>query len=293
MMSADRLSRRIGGIRYSGRVRGGYDGGMADLAVNSAAEAMAATIAAAHEARAPYAPLPDARCGDFAFAYAVQDRLVAYRREAGGGEIIGWKIGFTTPHIQAQAGIAEPGAGALLASGWRASGAALRRADFVHLGLEGEIAVRVGEAFPETAPVTLEQAATRLESVAAAFEVTDDRNADWSRMEAASLIADNIWNIGVVVGPPAPAAAYGPLIGRKGVLTINGEVREEAVSEDAGGDPLAIVAWLGAHLARRGQPLRPGQWIMTGSFVATTFPKVGDRYEFAVDGLEPAVATIV
>jgi len=256
-------------------------------------DATAAKIAAGHRARAPYAPLPEPRSGDFGFAYAVQDRLAAHWSAAGEGRIVGWKIGFTTKPIQALAGIAEPGAGAILARRWHTSGAVLRRADYVHLGLEGEIAVRVGEAFPETDPVDLDRAAGRLESVAAAFEISDDRNADWSRMEAASMIADNIWNMGVVLGPPAPARDYGRLIGRKGVLTINGAVRQEAVSEDAGGDPLAIVAWLGAHLARRGQPLQPGQWIMTGSFVDTTFPNVGDRYEFAVDRLEPAVATVI
>ena len=256
-------------------------------------EATAARIAAGHHARAPYAPMPDERTGDFDFAYAVQDRLIARRTADGRGEVVGWKIGFTTTPIQTLAGIPEPGAGAILESGWHTSEAALRRADLLHLGLEGEIAVRVGEAFPETSPVDIAVAAARLDSVAAAFEVTDDRNADWTKMEAASMIADNIWNIGVVVGPPTPARDYGPLIGRRGVLTINGAVRQEAVSEDAGGDPLAIIAWLGAHLARRGQPLRAGQWIMTGSFVETTFPQVGDRYEFAVDGLAPAVARVV
>ena len=253
----------------------------------------AAAIAEGHRRRAPYAPLPAERQGDMEFAYAVQDRLTAGWRGEGCGEVVGWKVGFTTPDIQALARIPEFGAGALLASRWRTSHARIAAADFVHLGLEGEIAVQVRDPFPETSPVSFDVAMSRLGFVAAAFEVTDDRHADWSAMEAASMIADNIWNMGVVIGPAVPARDYGPLIGRRGVLTINGEVREQTVSEDAGGDPLRIVAWIGAHLARRGQPLTPGQWIMTGSFVSTTVPKPGDRYEFAVDGLEPALATIV
>lgn len=256
-------------------------------------ELEALALAAEHRGRTRFAPLPQHRLGDLAFAYAVQDRLIQLRQTDGAGAVAGWKIGFTTAPMQALAGIGEPAAGAMLASGLRSSGAELPRGDFTHLGLEGEIAVRVSHAFPETDPIPSDQVLARLDGVAAALEVTDDRNADWSLIEAASLIRDNIWNIGAVIGPVSPAAAIGVLSGRKGVLSIDGAVREEGMSQDIGCDPLAIIAWLGAHLARRGQPLRPGQWIMTGSFVSTTFPEPGARYRFAVEGLEPVEATIV
>jgi len=256
-------------------------------------ELEALALAAEHRGRAPFAPLPGHRQGDLAFAYAVQDRLIQMRVADGAGPVAGWKIGFTTAPMQALAGIGEPAAGAMLARGLHASGDALRSIDFARLGLEGEIAVRVSQAFPEADPIAADQVLARLDGVAAALEVTDDRNADWALIEAASLIRDNIWNIGAVIGPVAPAAAVGALVGRKGVLSIDGAVREEGMSEDIGCDPLEIIAWLGAHLARRGQPLQPGQWIMTGSFVSTTFPKAGDHYRFVVDGLEPVEATIV
>jgi 2-keto-4-pentenoate hydratase len=64
------------------------------------------------------------------------------------------------------------------------------------------------------------------------------------------------------------------------------------MSEDVGGDPLRIVAWLAAHLARRGQPLLPGQWVLTGSIVTTKFPNASDTYHFAVDGLPPVAVSI-
>lgn len=256
-------------------------------------EEAALALTAEHRERTRFAPLPEHRMGDLDFAYAVQDRLIQLRQADGAGPIAGWKIGFTTAAMQALAGIGEPAAGAMLAREMRSSGADLRRGDFGHLGLEGEIAVRVSEAFPETDPIEAGQVLSRLDGVAAALEVTDDRHADWTLIEAASLIRDNIWNIGAVIGPMAPAAAVGALVGRKGVLSIDGEVREEGMSQDIGCDPLEIIAWLGAHLARRGQPLQPGQWIMTGSFVSTTFPEPGDHYRFVVDGLEPVEATIV
>ena len=253
-----------------------------------AIETMARMIAEGHQTRAPYALLPADRIGDLDFAYAVQDRLVSGWAAGGEGAIVGWKLGLTYPSIQATAGATEPISGAILARRAKASGAILNAADVMHIGLEGEIAVRVKQGFPETVPVDPAVTASRLDLVAAAFEITDDRNADWSKhLEASSLVADNIWNMGMVLGPPTPMETYGPLLGRRGVVTVNGRLLDQGMSEDAGGDPLIIIAWLGAHLARRGQPLRPGQWIMTGSFVPTRFPKPGDHHRFVVDGLEP------
>jgi 2-keto-4-pentenoate hydratase len=255
-------------------------------------ETMALALAEAHRARAPFVPMPAERIGDLDFAYAVQDRLVTHWRDAGQGPVVGWKVGLTSGRMQAMAGISQPVAGAILARRSLASGVVLPRADYVHLGLEAELAVSVGEAFCETEPVEPAQALARLENVTAAFEIVDDRDADYGRLDAASLIADNSWNLGVVFGSPAPARALGHLVGRRGVLTVNGEPRDQGMSEDAGGDPLNIVAWVAAHLARRGQPLQPGQWIMTGSIVTTKFPEAGDRYHFALDGLEPVEAII-
>jgi 2-keto-4-pentenoate hydratase len=218
--------------------------------------------------------------------------LIADRVANGWGEIVGWKIGMTTAAMQARTGVTEPCAGAVLAKGKRASGDVLAKDELMHLGLEGEIAVLIGEDFPEAEAVDPATAWARIESVAAGMEITDDRNADWSVLEAASLVADNIWNIGMVIGAPTPAAELNGLTGRKGVLSVDGAVYELGLSDDVGCDPMQLVAWLGGHLARCGQPLRPGQWIMTGSFVSTTFPAAGAHYRFAVDGLAPVEATI-
>jgi 2-keto-4-pentenoate hydratase len=150
----------------------------------------------------------------------------------------------------------------------------------------------VGAPFLETEPVDVATAWRRIEAVAAGLEITDDRNADWAEMEAASLVADNIWNIGMVIGPPTPRTALEGLLGRAGTLSINGAVYEKGLSDDVGCDAMELVCWLGAHLARRGQPLQPGQWIMTGSFVSTTFPEAGAHYRFDVEGLAPVEVRI-
>jgi len=261
---------------------------MTDSAIAETAE----KIAHAHLMRARFSPLAAERIGDLDFAYAVQDRLIALWQAAGEGDIIGWKVGVTSARMQEMVGISQPIAGAILSRHRHNAGAALRAADFVRLGIEAEIAVCIGAAIPETEMLEPADILARLSHVGAAFEIVEDRDADYKNLDAASLIADNSWNKGIVLGPPAAADSIATLIGRRGVLALNGEALDQGMSEDVGGDPLRIAAWLAAHLARRGQMLRPGQWVLTGSIVTTKFPKPGETYLFSVDGLAPVEVRI-
>jgi len=229
---------------------------------------------------------------DMAMAYAVQDRLVSLLAEEQGG-IAGWKLGMTTAKMQALTGSGGPAAGAILARRVHASGSTLAAGDFMHMGLEGEIALRVGMAFPESEAVDPAQAAQHIDGVAAAFEISDDRRADWTQLRAAPLIADNVWNAGIVLGPITPVKIADGLAGRRGIVRVNGVVTDQGMSQDIGCDALELVSWLAAHVARRGMPLQPGQWIMTGSFVPTRFPRPGDHYQFTVDGLAPVDVTVI
>lgn len=259
---------------------------------HTAADEFAQQLAAAHQSGARFAPMPAARLGDLDFAYAVQDHLISRWQHAGEGDIVGWKVGLTTPRMQAFAGIDQPIAGAILSRRRRHSGATLVSSQYVHLGIEAELAVCVGSAFLEVEEQHPNEVLNRLHSISAAFEIVEDRNADYRSLDAASLIADNSWNMGVVLGAPTPAQQIHCLTGRRGVLTRNGELSDQGRSEDCGGDPLRIVAWLAAHLARRGQPLQPHQWVLTGSIVTTKFPQQGDRLHFALEGLSPVEVQI-
>jgi 2-keto-4-pentenoate hydratase len=261
---------------------------MTGIAIAETAE----KLAYEHRMRARFSPLDAERLGDLEFAYAVQDRLIELWQDAGEGEIIGWKVGITSARMQQMVGIRQPIAGAILLRHCRESGAELHTADFVRLGIEAEIAVCIGTAIPETEMLEPAAILHRLAQVSAAFEIVEDRDADYKKLDAASLIADNSWNKGIVIGPPTAADGIASLIGRRGVLTRNGEELDQGMSEDVGGDPLRIVAWLAAHLARRGQPLRPGQWVLTGSIVTTKFPKPGETFFFKVDGLVPVEVRI-
>jgi 2-keto-4-pentenoate hydratase len=256
---------------------------MSDLAVIETAD----KILQDHRRCVTFSPLDAGKIGDLNFAYAVQDRLISLRKDAGDGDIVGWKVGVTSARMQAMVGISQPIAGAIFSRHCHKSGAILHLSDFVRLGIEAEIAVCIGTAIAETKILEPSDILARLAYVSAAFEIVEDRAADYSKLDAASLIADNSWNKGMVLGPEIAAGGIASLVGRQGILTLNGQALDRGMSEDVGGDPLRIVAWLAAHLARRGRPLLPGQWVLTGSIVTTKFPKSLEAYQFAVDGLPP------
>jgi 2-keto-4-pentenoate hydratase len=226
---------------------------------------------------------PSGRAGDMAFAYDVQDLLIPMIA-APSASVMGYKIGLTTPRMQQMCGVEEPIVGAILEDRIYASPTHVAVADFVRLGIESEIALRIGRAFP-AADIPPEQVLDHVDGVCAAFELIDDSNADYGRLAAVTLVADNAWNAGLVTGPVRPGASVDSLRGLKGVLRRNGEVLDTGNSSDVLGDPANALSWLVRHLANRGKVLAPGQWVSTGSIVPTKFVEPGQSYIFEVDGL--------
>lgn len=233
---------------------------------------------------------PAGRAGDMDFAYDVQERLISLLAGPGAATA-GYKIGLTTPRMQAMCGIDEPIVGAILESRLHASPARLAVGGYVRLGVESEIALRIGRPFPATA-VPPERVLDYVDGICAAFELIDDSHADYGRLAAAPLVADNAWNAGLVTGPVISDPGIASLRDRKGVLRRDGEVIDTGTSSDVLGDPANALAWVVRHLARRGQTLKPGQWVSTGSIVPTKFVEPGQSYRFEVDGLPPVELTL-
>jgi 2-keto-4-pentenoate hydratase len=262
-------------------------------ALAATAQDIAGHVVKRRRARRRFEPVRDAVGGNLPLAYDVQDLV---NRELGSdnskpAHAAGYKIGLTTPRMQAMCGIGEPIAGVVYAGRLHASGSMVDIAPFIRLGIESEIAVQIGSALPDSAKLDAESVVARLAQVCAAFELVDDADADYAKLDAPSLISDNAWNAGLVLGPPLPARDFPHLRDRAGVLYRNGELLDRGNSSDVMGDPLNVVVWLVKHLHTRGVQLRPGQWISTGSIVTTKFVKPGERYRFEVEGM-PAVELV-
>ena len=78
-------------------------------------------------------------------AYAVQREYVRLLVQSRGTKAAGYKIGLTTPRMQAMCGIDSPVAGVVLQDRVHASGARIKTSAYGRVGLEFEIAVRLGK----------------------------------------------------------------------------------------------------------------------------------------------------
>ena len=255
----------------------------------SSAERDARVLYDEHARRVRFQAAPPLSATTLAAAYDVQRAYVALL-ERDAGALVGYKIGLTSARMQAMCGIAEPVCGVVLAQRVHRSGATLRRSACGRLGLEFEIAVRVGRDTDTSVTYSADSVRAHVDGVCAAFEVVDDRDADYRALDVRGLVADNAWNAGVVLSDFV--AAWPDLPSVEGIVSMNGEPIDRGFGRDALGDPLVVVAWLANHLAARGEMLRAGQIVMTGSVAPTRFPAEDASYRFDVKGIGSVSATV-
>src|SRR5215510_7453722 len=241
-----------------------------------------------HRTRKPFGPIPApcaARTVDE--AYAVQDAFHALMA-ATHGPVAGYKIALTTPVMQHMVGFHEPVSGAILDQTMQPSPCTIRSTDYGRLGVECEIAVRLEADLPVVpAPYNRDHIAAAIGAVMVAFELIDDRHADYAQFapQILSIIADNAWNGGIVLGPPATDWQTIDLAAAHGTMLINDVVVGEGYGRDVMGHPLDALVWLANELAKRGKRLSQGMVVMTGSIVATKFVHPGDTVHFSIDGI--------
>jgi 2-keto-4-pentenoate hydratase len=239
-------------------------------------------IDAAHRTRARYQNLPVAIAPrTVAEAYAAQAALCELWTPLI-GPIGGLKIATTTKVMQELMGIDHPCMGTIFAGRIYASPAAIAKADFINVRVECELAVRLGRDLPQAgAPYTRESVRPAVSDVMAAFELIEDRFADYRSSKALSLIADNAWNGGIVIGPARPLPAGLDLDGIAGVLESDGKETATGKTDD----PLGALAWLASQAAECGRPMTAGMVVITGSVIPTVDIAVGERLHFALDGI--------
>ncbi|HWB51810.1 MAG TPA: fumarylacetoacetate hydrolase family protein [Stellaceae bacterium] len=243
-------------------------------------------IVAVFHARQPIDALPDALIpATLDEAYRVREAYEAIevpRR----GPVAGYKIGLTTPIMQRLCGVDEPCYGAMFSSEIRQSPAEVRVADYCRVGIETEIAMRLGADLPDGGG--LARVTEAVESCMAAIEVLEDLKHDYKRLSARSMVAGNVWNAGCVLGAPVGEWRRLDLAAVTYKLTINGTEIGTGTGADVMGNPLNALSWLADKLAAEGRPLRRGMVVMTGSTVPIQFPAAGDRAVVEVSGLGQA-----
>ena len=127
-----------------------------------------------------------------------------------------------------------------------------------------------------------------------AFEVIDNRRTQGqdTQTQLLTTISSNILNAGVVLGEEVTDWRGIHLAGCRGYMTINGELVGEGMGSDVMGHPLEPLAWLANNLAARGQELKAGMVVITGSIVSPKWLQSGDSAVIGIEGLGEATLSV-
>ncbi len=251
--------------------------------MNVRTQEAAAALMRDHAAKSKIVPFArDFGATDLAGAYAIQAAYVK-RLEATLGRRVGYKIGLTSKRMQAMCGVNHPNSGVVFESRVHKSGVVLSLSRLGRLGIEFECCARLGSSLPPLGkPYSLEEVAAAVDAVCPAFEVIDDRHSDYP-LDLLSLVADNSWNEGNVLGEFN--ATWPDLGTARSVLECNGEVIDEGKGSDVLGHPFEPLRWLANNLNAEGRMLNKGEIVLTGSWVTTRFPKAGEQFKYTIEGV--------
>ena len=220
-------------------------------------------------------------------AYQIQEDFIKIKKLDLADSIGGWKVALTNPVMQKLVGVDTPAEGAIMKSLIYSNNDYLNFNNYLHLGSEAEIAIRVVKTFPKDVKNfnNMDEIIPFLGEVYAALEIVDDRHsADKSNFEY--LVAQNSMNHGCVLGEPETIDLL-TLDQLEGDLIVSGEVFGSGKGKNVLQHPLNSILYLINSLIRRGRTLHEGEVILTGSIATTCWPKRGDSVEANIKGLSP------
>jgi len=254
---------------------------------NNAIQEAADRLWQAQAEKRPCAPVRDL-VSDVDAAYAVQQKNTE-RWLQQGRRLVGRKIGLTSRAVQKQLGVDQPDFGMLFADMCAAEGELIDAGRILQAKIEAEIALIIERPLiheKHTVADIIDATAYALP----ALEIVGSRIANWN-IELSDTIADNASG-GMFVLGSRPVKLSDFDIVRCGMLM---ERRGDQVSIGAGaaclGNPLHAAVWLADVMTRFGQPLQPGDIIMTGALGPMVAVSPGDVFDVQIEGLGRASAS--
>lgn len=213
--------------------------------------------------RVPVGPVSDLVDGGLSLdaAHEICEATMA-KRYAAGEELVGYKVGFTNIPVREQMGLPDSTYGYLTNRMVLANGAELDMGELIAPKIECEIVFRLGQDLGPGA--TIEQVLDATESVAAAYEICDARIRDW-KCPYPDFLADNGFSARIVPGDIWLPVTSLDLLEEAVTLKQDGVEIAQGQGRNAMGHPAKAVAWLATKLFERGQVLRAGQLVMTGT----------------------------
>jgi 2-keto-4-pentenoate hydratase len=217
--------------------------------------------------------------------YRVQQAANA-RLESRLGPRVGHKIGGTTEAMRRYINVPEPLAGEIFAGQVHRDGGAVSAGEFVRLGIETEIAVRLARDLPpRPAPYTRADAVGAVAALLPAIELVDDRYDGFADVGAPTQVADNAFDAGSVLGPPRAdwhgldLAALAARTYRDGVAVAEG--RSDALL----GHPLDALAWIANRRSWLGLGLGAGTFVSLGSITPVQWVEAPALFRVEIEAL--------
>lgn len=203
-------------------------------------------------------------------AYAIQKAILVHKL-AQGRKVIGWKIGLTSKAMQYALNIDIPDSGVLFDDMIFANAARVPAGRFIQPRVEAEIAF-VMKAPIAGADVSRADVIAATDYVTPSLEILDTRivRADKTTGQTRSVIdtiSDNASNAGVVLGAERHDVGAVDLRWVGAITRRNGEVEETGLGAGVLDDPVESVVWLARRMSQYGQGIKPGDVILSGSFI--------------------------
>lgn len=255
---------------------------------NEAIEAAAARLRQAQETLTPCQPVRDLiRPDDLDTAYTVQQKNVEIGCQRG-RRLIGSKIALSSKAIQEKLKVSHPTYGRLFADMCLAEGVEVDFGALIQPRIETEIALVIDRTLDRERHTVVDMIGAVAYALPA-FEIVGSRIADWD-VSAADFIADNSAGSHFILGSRPRTLAEFDIVRCQMVTTRRGEVISSGSGAACYGNPLHALAWLADALAKAGQPLQPGDVVMTGSLGPMVPIVAGDVVDAQIDGLGPISA---
>jgi 2-keto-4-pentenoate hydratase len=206
--------------------------------------------------------------------YAIQDAIAANH----GGEVIGWKIAATSTEGQRHIGVSEPLGGRLFARFCHGDGAGLPAGGLHMRVAEAEFCFRLARDLPPRARAyAMDEVMAAVGTLHLAIEVPDSRYEDYAHIGAPQLAADDSCACFFVLGREATGWQAVDLAAHPVVAYKNGAAAQHGTGANVLGDPRIALTWLATDRARRGDGLKAGQVVTTGTCVKPVAIAPGDR----------------
>lgn len=202
------------------------------------------------------------------------------------GDVVGHKIGATAEAMRQLLNVPGPIAGDVFAETVHREKATLQLADYIRPGVETEIAVRVArDLTPDEAPWTIERIAEVVAAVMPAIEIVDDRYEDFKAAGAGTIIADNAFNAGSILGLETTDWQHLALDKLTARTVIDGEEVATGLSDELLGHPLNALVWIADRYAGLGRTLRGGRFVSLGTITPVQWLAGPCEVAIEVEGL--------